>query len=264
MLARVAFRCWIYASARSRLSAVGVEPTVEVPRRLLLALGLALAGALVALAFLLGRASVGGPALPVVATATRGEAPAPRTVEPEPEPDRPAAAAADQRMAATQPEAAAQAEAATQPEPAPPGAPAPTPSAATPENERSAVAGYFAALDAVERQAKVWSDPQELALQLMQQLVTGNNSGLDGLVASQRQARSRIAALVPPAACREHHTQVLQLMDESLVLLAGLGQALTAADSGVLDSFTAKARDLEARAKRVDAQGVELKRQFGL
>lgn len=219
--------------------------TVELPRGALIALCAALGVTLLALAFLLGRVTA-RPA-PQLAQATPAEA-APATPVPgvaeAPDPLQPAAP----------------------PESAPPEAlsRAGTPAPSVNPSERAAVAAYFAQLERLEASGKTWGDPQQLALQLVQQSAQGDRRAFEELLSTERQARESLRALPVPPACREHHAEALALMDEAIGLLGRLGQAMASQDLTALQGFVSTAHELEARTRRLDALGTSLKRQYGI
>lgn len=129
---------------------------------------------------------------------------------------------------------------------------------------RAGVARYFSELDAVQALAKRWTDPQQFAQEVVQQGVQGRTGGFDDLLATERQARERVAAMAVPPPCRQHHAAVLGLLDEAIGLLGRVKQALASQDILALESLAATARELEARSRKVDEAGAGLKRQYGL
>lgn len=226
------------------------RPTVQLPRGALVALCAALVLALMAVAFLLGRQSA-RPAPPGLATVASPSSPAAGPVPQDP----PAGVASV--VPAPWSEATPG---------APPGSPAPAGGtlAVEPDDESGAVAAYFGQIDRLEAASRSWSDPQQLALQIVQQGARGDQRGLDDLLATARQARESLRAVAVPPACRAHHAESLALMDAALDLLARLGPALSAQDFIALQGLASAAQELETRTKRLQALEADLRQRHGL
>lgn len=223
----------------------GDRRTVQVPRTLLVTGAAVVAICLVTIGFLLGRESgrrsEARHAAPVV-TGT------------------PFDAARDPVSAWTGPSTASSAVPDTAP-----GAPPPAyPVLLAGGGERETVASYFAQVEAIEARAKTWSDPTALAQNLLSQVVNGDPSGFDGLIAAQRAARRDLQALVPPEACRAHLERTLALLDEATALLEGVRDRILGGDIEGLAGFALQAQGLEARAREVDTLAAGIKTRYGL
>ncbi len=232
---------------------------MELPRALVLALGGALLAALLAVAFLLGRLSHSTP--PVTTAAS------PAVSWPPPAGTGTAPAALPPGVVGAAPEAPAPAGASgTMPEEwrALGTGPAATGGAPAAASEREAVAAYFAQVERLESSFRNWSDPQQLAMQLVQQGAQGDRRGLDELLATARQARQAMAEVSPPGPCREHYTESLALMDAAVDLLGRLGPALAGQDFNALQAVAGAGQDLEARTKRLQALDADLRQRYGL
>ncbi len=214
---------------------------VEVPKGILIALGSALAAALLALVFLLGRESgrrgaMGnltpmaqpGSALPVSAGARLNPAPVAPSLSPAP-------------------------------------APLVAPGPAEPQDpQRPAVAAYFAALDRIAP-GQLAGDPQTLAQEMVAGLAKGDTSGFDRLAGQAVEARRKVAALVPPASCAAFHQESLALLDENLGMLKSVQRALEGADAeGSLASMVAHAQALQARSDALQRADKALRQRYGL
>ncbi|MEO5762010.1 MAG: hypothetical protein ABIR28_06830, partial [Vicinamibacteria bacterium] len=168
----------------------------------------ALAVALLAIAFLLGRMTARPVALPAAPVAP----PASQAL--------PAASVVESAAAAAPPPFGQSAIEPTSAEPiatpfhhdAPatmfPGTIAPPPVSTAPapfggSGERQEIAAYFSVLDRVEEVGA--GDPQSFATSLMQSVSSGDFSGFDDLVNKARAQRERVGLLKPPRACTEHH-----------------------------------------------------------
>ncbi len=223
---------------------------MEVPRGLLAGLVGGLVFCLVALAFLIGRElgrrqtasrSVSAAPVPVVSVPTFAPAPTPASPPP---PTPPPWTTPDRSPGA-------------QAEPAPGQGEAPA-------GESQAVARYFAALDALQGQFLELQDPQRLATALLQQLSSGDASGLDQLLDALRQARERIVSIRAPAPCQEHQRRTLELLNVGLRLVERVRQGVLQGDAGALLALTAEAQRLEVEARELEALGQTIKAQHGL
>jgi len=230
--------------------------TVEIPRRWLVLLAGGLILALLLIAYLVGRESGRRSAAAVE--------PSPAVAAPEPdeyddyEEDYGHGYLDDEPPVETEPAPAYDPWPQEQrPVEAAPPAPAPDPQAA-------AVAAYFTELETLERGAKYWNNPQELAMQLVGQGAQGDTSGFRQLVETQRNARRQIEAMTVPGPCLEHHRLTLDVMSQAVELLEKLEQGVATGNLDGLLSLTDDSRGLEAAARKVDAVATELKREYGL
>lgn len=233
--------------------------TVELPRALVLGLGGALLAALLAVAFLLGRLSSRTP--PATAAA-----PAASLAPPGGSGTVPGALPPGVVSAPMQAPAPGSAPGTTMPEEwrALGTGPAATGGAPAAASEREAVAAYFGQVERLETSFRNWSDPQQLAMQLVQQGAQGDRRGLDELLATARQARQAMAEVSPPGPCREHHAESLALMDAAVDLLGRLGPALAGQDFNALQAVAGAGQDLEARTKRLQALDADLRQRYGV
>jgi hypothetical protein len=223
--------------------------TVEVPRGLLVGLVTALALAVLAAVFLMGRQS----ASPRPSPATAGPPPAteaPPAHAPAPEPARPVEAAP---TAEAPPVALAFPTIASSP-----------PTASADPSDRDAVARYFQDSESIQARAKYWTDPQALAKTLLEQASSGNSAGLDQLLRTQQQARAEMERLTPPTACAEYHRRSLDVMADGLALLEQVQGALAGGDPGGLMAMGERGRELEREARAIDELGRSLRQQYGL
>jgi hypothetical protein len=230
--------------------------TVEIPRRWLVVLAGGLVLALLLVAYLVGRESGRRSAALV--------APSPAVAAPEPDAyggydDDSGDYSDDEELPVdTQPAPAYDpwAQEASPAEAAPP-APGPDPQA-------GAVAAYFAELEELERGAKYWNNPQELAMSLVGQGAQGDTSGFRQLVETQRAARRQIEAMTVPAPCLEHHRLTLDVMRQAVELLEKLEQGVSSGNLDGLLSLTEDSRALETDARKIDTMATALKRRYGV
>ena len=207
--------------------------------------------AVLALVFLLGRAS----------------APAPRGLAPSP----PAPAAAPAAEAPAQVPATTEAPA---PEPAAPPAPPAAPAALRPvvrpavpppaagSSERAAVQAYFAAVERIQPAQS--GDPDAVAQQLVGGLAKGDSSGLDGMFQQAQATRARLAAITPPAPCAAFHRESLAVLDGGLEMMQSLKQSLASSGQGgsALQDLSARANELKARSEALQAQEKALRQRY--
>jgi len=232
--------------------------SVTLPRGVLIALVAALLACLGITAFLAGRASVpprpavaagSGPseaAAPAVAPASLG-APAHEAQAPAP---APAPSYVPYVPAATLPQAAG-------------AAVVPTLGPAAPA-DAARVARYFQEMETAQAAAKYWGDPQALAGSLVEGLSKGDRSGIDELLAATRGAHARMQAIAVPSDCAEHHRRSLDLVAQGASMLEAIASGVTSGDVEAFSAFPAKARQLEADAKDVDALGARIKQRYGI
>jgi hypothetical protein len=138
------------------------------------------------------------------------------------------------------------------------------PSSGAADPQAVAVAAYFAEIEASERQAKYWSNPQELAMTLVGQGVQGDTSGFDQLLETHRAAQRQIESMAVPPPCQEHHRRTVAVLNQALALLEKLQRGLASGGLEGLLSLSGEARQLEAETREIDALAAELKRRFGM
>jgi type IV secretory pathway VirB10-like protein len=226
---------------------------VLVSRGLVAGLAGTAGAAVLALVFLLGRAS----------------APAPRGLAPSP--PAPAAAPAAEAPAPAQVPATTEAPA---PEPAAPPAPVAPPAALRPvvrpavpppaagSSERAAVQAYFAAVERIQPAQS--GDPDAVAQQLVGGLAKGDSSGLDGMFQQAQATRARLAAITPPAPCAAFHRESLAVLDGGLEMMQSLKQSLASTGQGgtALQDLSARASELKARSEALQAQEKALRQRY--
>jgi len=217
--------------------------TVALPRWLVGLLVGASAVCLVAVAFLLGRVTAVAP--------TRIEA------------ARAATAAAAPDAGRAQPAGAANTRSASDPQlDAAPPASAQPPIGGSPE--AAAVAAYFRQMDAIAAEAKSSQDPQTLARSVLDQTLSGNMGAIDGLIATQRTLEARLAQIVPPPSCREHHQRSLRLFGRAVAMLERTRGAMASPGDSDLGGVAAEGRAIEEEARALDALANDIRRAAGL
>ena len=238
---------------------------VRVDRSVLVGLATLAADSLLAVAFLLGRAS--GPAAPQApAPAAHAEPVAPAAAPPAPVPGFTPLASAPEPVRPAEPSLVPAAPVVAPPphaapEPAPPTA-GPVPAPEVPD--AAAVAGYFAALDAIGPSGPA-GDPQSLAGGLATALAQGDTSGVDRLIGETEESRARLLAIAPPAACAAHHRETLASLDDALGMLRALKAAAGSDDPATaLVDVATRSTALKGRAEALQAEERALRERYGL
>jgi hypothetical protein len=126
------------------------------------------------------------------------------------------------------------------------------------------VARYFREVEAIQSRAKSTGDPEDLARTMLEQGVKGDASGFNGLAAANRGVLDSLRGVAVPEPCREHHRLTLGLLEESIALLDRVKGQLQGGDESSLAALPARGRELEQKAKDVDALATDIKRRFGL
>jgi hypothetical protein len=235
---------------------------MALPRWVVALLVAACAVCLVVVAFLLGR--VTAPAPPAAATGAEVAAgPAPTGAGASTPDDRPAPAGLSEASPDALPSRA--------PEPAEASgqglAPAPVAGSGTPAGGRSdaaAVAAYFTRMDAVADIAKAAEDPQALARNVLDQTLSGNMSGIEGLIGTQRTLQARMAEVVPPPPCGEHHQRSLRLIGRAIALLERTRDTVAGKNPSDLVGLATEGSAIEEEARATDALANDLRRAAGL
>jgi hypothetical protein len=236
--------------------------TVALPRWVVALLVAACAVCLVAVAFLLGR--VTAPAPPAAAAgAEETSGPAPTGAGASVPDDRPAPAGS--------PEASPDAPPSSVPVPAEasgqglaPASSASTGPTAGGQPDAAAVAAYFTRMDAVAAQVKATQDPEALARTILDQTLSGNMSGFEELITTQRALQARMAEVLPPAPCREHHQRSLRLIGRAIALLERTRDAVAGKNPSDLASVATEGHAIEEEARATDALANDLRRAAGL
>jgi hypothetical protein len=130
--------------------------------------------------------------------------------------------------------------------------------------DAAAVATYFRQMDALAADAKTSQDPQALARSVLDQALSGNMGSIDALIATQRSLQTRMAQIVPPPSCREHHQRSVLLFARSVALLDRTRAAMTGQGTTDLTAVAVEGRAIEEEARAVDAMANEIRRAAGL
>ena len=235
---------------------------VSVNKGVLIGAAAVAAASLIAVAFLLGRASgpgapaarVPGGALPDPAAGSAPSAPLVR----EPAADQAA------NSAAPVPDPA---ESRPGLPPASPGMPAPAAAngpAETADPARTAVASY---LDTVEhlQPGRASDSPESLGNEMAAALAKGDTSGLDRTIRDTEAARQKLAAVVPPFNCSAHYRESLGSLDDALSMLRSLKAAVESPEPAArLAAVGTQAGALRTRAESLQREEAALRQRYGL
>lgn len=232
-------------------------------RQTVLALGIALGAALLAIAFLLGRESA---QLPPSETA-EAELSSRRGVEREAEPS------ADEQIARQWPEWA---DLRDEPEHRPAGStviatepiqrqtndmlhrsgtargPArqPGPRDSPPEPRDATVAAYFQEIDVIHS-GEGAGDPNVFAMGLIKAGLGGSTSGFDQLIADTKQMELEMQRVTPPPSCQSYHDASLEALVESREMLETMKQAITGHDIEQLNAVALQSKNLQRKAEAI-------------
>lgn len=242
---------------------------VSVNRSLLIGVVVVAVVSLLALAFLLGRASeFGSPSGPLKGREYPGASVASPIAGPR-APDQPSSLPSMTGHAATGPAPGPEASA-PEHRSAPQAASLDAPAAAAGEREsqgsdsaRAAVAAY---LDAVEQiQAGKLGEAEGVANEMAAALAKGDTSGLDGMIREAEAARGSLGALAPPASCAAHYRESLGSLDDALEILRSLKTAMESPEPAAqLPGIATRAAALRSRAEALQKVEVALRQRYGL
>lgn len=234
---------------------------VNVSRGVLGALVGVAATSLLAVAFLLGRAS--RPESAPAPAPTPAALPAPAEVAPGTSAPEPSSGAREEE-AGTAP---APAEARDPASPAGTPRPEPARTAASPgerDPDRAAVVSYLEAVSAI-RAGEAGGPAESAANEMASALVRGDASGLDRIIRETEESQRELLAITPPAACRAHYAETRETLDESIEMLRALRQAALSAEPGpALADVARRAEALRLRAEALKREDEALRRRWGV
>jgi hypothetical protein len=234
-------------------------------QRLVIALASALAAALLAIAFLLGRISA-KPEVVTFAGPAQVVSPPQAAATVAPLETQPAGSAPAGPQGNAAPIAPAEFSSVALPPRESGIVPASTAAASitrsTPPADQPQIAAYFNQVDRIGDAGA--GDPQAFATSMIQSMSSGDFSGFDDLLAKARAQRQRLQAISPPRACVEHHRLALTLSGDSVAMMERLKAALVKGDSTALLTIASEGKTLETQANQLKTIGEAIKRQAGL
>jgi pyruvate/2-oxoglutarate dehydrogenase complex dihydrolipoamide acyltransferase (E2) component len=138
---------------------------------------------------------------------------------------------------------------------------APSAPSVDPEEKRR-VAQYFRDVDRLQNVDV--DDPQASAQALIDSAGSGDNSGLQKLVAQARAAEQQARALTPPAPCAAYHKKLVALLAESREMIQKLAAGFAGGSLDALPSLMTRANSEKARQESLARDEAALKRRYGL
>ena len=147
--------------------------------------------------------------------------------------------------------------------------PAPAPAAgerggAASDPDRTAVAAYFDALDHVQP-GKMSGDAEGTAREMAAALAKGDTSDLDRMIRETEAARESLVTLTPPAPCIAHYQESLGSLDDALEMLRSLKSAMESPDpAGQLTMVASRAGALRSRSEALQKEELALRLRYGL
>ena len=237
--------------------------TVTVPRALLVALSVTLVGALLTVAFLLGRQSgraenaAPEPEVVAVAQPAPGEpAPVPRpAARPSPRRDPPPRIASEPAPPAP---AASPPPSTPAPQPVAPAAPTVDP------RERETVARYFDEVDEIAGGSAGVGDPETLAMAMLSQATGGDWSQFDELASTQRTMLRRLRGMRVPTPCREYHQKMTGMLEAGADLLDEVKQGVQSGNLGALGTLSTTAQRLQRDAEAARQLAAAIQQRYQL
>lgn len=148
-----------------------------------------------------------------------------------------------------------------QPIAAPPPPSAPSSPAIDPEEKRR-VAQYFRDVDKLQNVDV--DDPQASAQAIINSAGSGDDSGLQKMIAQARRAEQQARALVPPAPCAAYHKKLVALLSESREMIQKLAAGFAGGSLDALPTLMSRAQAEQTRQESLAHEEKELKRRYGL
>ena len=234
---------------------------VSVNKGLLIGVVIVAAFSLLALAFVLGRASGTGssyrqpPGREVLDGVVASPAPGPRAMPqetqspPSPVPDTAAPPASAETGPATGPASAPAASLRGRDEA---------------DSARAAVAAYLDAVDRIQP-GKLSGDAEGTANEMAAALAKSDTSDLDRMIRETEAARETLAAVTPPAPCAAHYRESLGSLDDALEMLRSLKSAMGSSDPAAgLTGVASRAAALRSRSEALQREEQSLRQRYGL
>ena len=144
----------------------------------------------------------------------------------------------------------------------PPAAATVPPAPSVDPEEKRRVAQYFRDVDRLQNVDV--DDPQASAQALISAAGSGDNSGLQKLVATARKAEQQARALTPPAPCAAYHKKLVALLAESREMIQQLSAGFAGGSLDALPALMTRANAEKARQESLARDEAALKRRYGL
>ncbi|MEO8585554.1 MAG: hypothetical protein ABI584_05295 [Acidobacteriota bacterium] len=132
------------------------------------------------------------------------------------------------------------------------------------DGERAAVAAYFDAVERIQAGAAN-GDPNGIAQEMAAALANGDTSALDKMIRETEAAKTRLAAIPPPAPCAAHYRESVGSLDDALEVLRSLKAAMESSEPvAQLANVTTRATALRSRAEALQKEELALRERYGL
>lgn len=117
-----------------------------------------------------------------------------------------------------------------------------------PDNAGDAVSAYFQQVDLI-RSNEGTGDPQSFAMSLIKSGIDGSTSGFDRLIADSARMEQELQRLTPPPSCERYHQASVEALVEGREMLEGMKNAIVARDIEQLKAIAQQAANLQAKAE---------------
>lgn len=125
--------------------------------------------------------------------------------------------------------------------------PTPTPKPVA-DDADDAVSAYFQQVDLI-RSNEGTGDPKSFAMNLVKSSIDGSTSGFDRLIADSARMERELQRLTPPPSCERYHQATLEAIVEGREMLEGMKNAIAAGDIEQLKAIAQQAASLQAKAE---------------
>jgi len=126
----------------------------------------------------------------------------------------------------------------------------PGPPDSAPETPDSTVAAYFQEIDVIHS-GEGAGDPNAFAMGLIKAGLGGSTSGFDQLIADTKQMELQMQRVTPPPSCRSYHEASLEALVESRQMLETMKQAITSRDIEQLNAVALQSKSLQGKAEAI-------------
>lgn len=123
--------------------------------------------------------------------------------------------------------------------------PAPEPVA---DDAEDAVSAYLQQVDLIRSDAGT-GDPRSFAMSLIKSGLDGATSGFDRLIADSARMEQELKSLTPPPTCKRYHQASLEALVEGREMLEGMRNAIVARDIEQIQAIAQQAANLQAKAE---------------
>ncbi len=126
----------------------------------------------------------------------------------------------------------------------------PGPPDSAPETPDATVAAYFQEIDVIHS-GEGAGDPNAFAMGLIKAGLGGSTSGFDQLSADTKQMEQQMQRVTPPPSCRSYHEASLEALVESRQMLETMKRAITSRDIEQLNAVALQSKSLQGKAEAI-------------